>query len=148
MVVSLVQHFRRPHEVTGRATGGGQFDTELQMAMWFDDRFVLGVTRCMHLYIDRYIPEGKRTTSVTIFYCHVTPSSAQCMSIVDSGFGRAWSLPWVKVVMHVAVQHITTFNVALVFLLVSVCCDTAQAKTGTGGSEKWWSVDTVFQTPT
>ena len=52
-----------------------------------------------------------------------------------------------NVVTRVAVQHIT-FNVALVFLLVSVCCDTAEAKTGTGGSEKWWSVDTVFQTPT
>ena len=82
-----------------------------------------------------------------IFYCHVTLSSAQFMSIVDSGFCHAWSLPWVKVVTRGAVQHIT-FNVALVFLLVSVCCDTAETKTGTGGSEKWWSVDTVFQTPT
>ena len=87
MVVSLVQHFRRPCEVTGRATGGGQFDTELQMAMWFDDRFVLGVTRCMHLYIDRYIPEGKRTTSVTIFFIamsHRLRPSLCPLWIVDS----------------------------------------------------------------
>ena len=45
-----------------------------------------------------------------------------------------------------SLQHIT-FDIALVLLLVSVCCDTAQAKTGTGEIEKWWLVDTVFQTP-
>ena len=83
MVVSLVQ----PCEVTQKATGGGQFDTELQMAMWFDDRVVLGVTHCMHLYTDRCIPESKRITFVIIFFIatsHCLRPSLCPLWIVDS----------------------------------------------------------------
>ena len=46
---------------------------------------------------------------------------------LEGGCCYAKSSSWLKIVPHITMQRITFHGIALVFLLVSVCCDTAQA---------------------
>ena len=96
-----------------------------------------GVNQHVQLCADNCIPRGERTACVTVFQdpCH-NGSHTQSLEnsspfLEDSMLLKhyAQSLSWLKWSTHPhklcsAYQH---FNVALVFLLWSVFCDTAQA---------------------
>ena len=70
---------------------------------------------------------------LTIFFFSIydgshTPSSKALSPFLEGECCYERSLSWLKIDPHDYAAHKPHFNIALVFLLVSVCCDTAKVK--------------------